>query len=195
MRYIHTNDNDMFNCGRRPSSYRKAGRYLHIFTMATVLKSGEKIPLNFPSGTILALRPTPISTSFGPFNLKPELHNENGDILLQIWFSTGCIIFNDRACRSIGDGSGKEQTMDMKGRLLYLATVSVHHYLTDSEFGRYQILLNRVTVYHFDKRFPGTATQISYSINGINGPSSCVVDVHQIDDLLPEERLALVPGR
>ena len=78
------------------------GRCLHIFTMATVLKSGKKIPLNFPSGTILVLRPTPISTSFGPFNLK--LFNENGDILLQIWFSTGCITFNDRARRSIGDG-------------------------------------------------------------------------------------------
>ena len=50
-------------------------RCLHIFTMATVLKRGEDIPLNFAPRTILTLKPTRVSRApshFGPFDLNYE---------------------------------------------------------------------------------------------------------------------------
>ena len=128
------------------------------------------------------------------------LYNEKGDILLQIWFSTERIAVRDRACRSLGDGWGKSQTVDMtqvdlKGQSVLGVRVSIHHYLTDSKFGRYQILFNGITIAHFDKWFPGPATKIDYWV-GTSGPSFWVLDVYQIDDLLPEEQLALLgPGR
>jgi len=166
--------------------------------MPTVLKRGEKIPLNFTNGTSLTLKPTPVSKApegFSSFELN--LFNENDDLLLQIWSSTGDIICTDRAC---GSGGGKQQFVDMsqvdlKGRSLPEAKVSVHHYLTDSEFGRYHILLDGITICHFEKRFPGPATQISYGGGTIGGPASWYLEVCQIDDLPPEDGLALVSGR
>ena len=190
---VLTNDNDMSTC-RCSSSYRKPSLSSH-FTMATVLKRGDDIPLNFASRTILTLKPTAVSRApshFGPFDLN--LINENGDILLHISFSTGRVTFCDRARRSFGESWGEDHTVRMRGRLRYWVTVSVHHYLTDSKFGRYQILLNGITVYHFDKRFAGPARYISYTRGANGGPPSWVVYSYQIDDLLPEERLALVPG-
>jgi hypothetical protein len=176
---------------------------LHIFTMATVLKRGKKIPLNFPSGTILALKPTPLAKAPASLSFAISLHNEKGDTLLSIWFSSGHIIFNDRARRSLGDGWGKKYKvdmthMDLKGRSLLEVTVSIYHYLTDSEFGRYQILFNGITIAHFQTRFRGPATWVDYWVGDQSpprGPPSWNVDVYQIDDLLPEERLALAPGR
>ena len=121
------------------------------------------------------------------------LYSKKSDILLHIEFSPGHIIVTDRARRSLGDGWGKEHTVDLKGKSMEGVKVSVHHYLTDSKFGRYQILLDGITVYHFDKRLPGPARRISYfRIGGYCGPSSWDVVVYQIDDLLPEEQLALV---
>ena len=80
----------------------------------------------------------------------------------------------------------------LKGRSVLEVPISVHHYPTDSEFGRYQILLDGITILHFDKRFPGPATQISTKGTFPGGPSSRTeVDVYQTGDLLPEERLAL----
>jgi hypothetical protein len=181
------------------------GRCLHIFTMD--LNAGETIPLKFTSGTILVLKPAsgklPGPGSFDlPFDLK--LFNKTGDMLLHISFSTTRMTFKDYARRSLGDGEGKQQTVVMKFNqsVTYWETVSIHHYLTDSEFERYQILLNGRTVYHFDKRLPGPATKISYyATSRVErpkyhwGPSSWDVDVYQIGDLLPEDRLALVRGR
>jgi hypothetical protein len=85
--------------------------------------------------------------------------------------------------------------VDLKGRSLLEVKVSVHHYPTESEFGRYQILFNGITIHHFEKRFPGPAKQIRYMTLTPEGPPSWVVEVYQIDDLLPEERLALGLGR
>jgi hypothetical protein len=181
-------------------------RCLHIFTMATILENNKTIPLNFSSGTILVLKPAP-EEKFGPdkafavpFDLN--LFNKTGDILLDISFSTTRITFKDYALRSLGEGRGKEQTVERNFHRSYGDTVSIHHYLTDSEFGRYQILLNGITVYHFDKRLPGPATQISYKEASHRspyyyrwGPSYWNVSVYQISDLLPEDRLALVRGR
>ena len=76
-------------------------------------------------------------------------------------------------------------------------TISIHHYLTDSELGRYQILFNGTTVAHLEKRFPGPAIRIGYQTDARapGGPRSWLVDVYQLGDLLPEERLALGPGK
>jgi len=175
------------------------GRCLHIFTMATVLEKDKKTPLNFTSGTILALEPTPVTKAPANYNYALVLHNQKGDILLHIQFSKGSIIVVDRARRSLGDGWGKRQIVDMthvnlKGRSVLGVKVSIHHYLTDSEFGKYHILLNGLTICHFEKRFPGPAAHITYVV-GTAGPPSWDVDVYRIDDLPPEERLALLPER
>jgi len=181
-------------------------RCLHIFTMAKVLEDDRKIPLNFTSGTVLVLKPAP-GKEFEPGADLPfdfKLFNKTGDILLHISFSATRITFKDYARRSLGDGRGKEQTVDMNFNrsVMYGDTVSIHHYVTDSDFERYQILLNGITVYHFDKRVPGPATQISYKYVASPydrkkhwGPSYWDVDVYQIGDLLLEDRLALERGR
>ena len=175
------------------------GHCLHIFTMATILRSGQRIPLNFTPGNILALKPSLLAKPPASFEFALGLHNTKDDILLGILFSTTCITFQDRARRSLGDGWGKAHKvnmahMDLKGRSLLAVKVSIHHYLTDSKFGRYQILFNGITIAHFKKRFPGPATKIVYWV-GTLGPPSWDVDVYQVDDLLPEERLALGLGR
>ena len=173
--------------------------------MARLLNQGHKIPLNFTAGTILVLKPTPGEKSGPdnsldlPFDLK--LSNKAGDILLDISFSTTQTTFKDYALRSLGDGRGKEQTVNFNR--LYGDTVSIHYYLTDSKSGRYQILLNGRTVCHFDKCLPGLATQISYNEvgyitdNGYHhlGPSYWKASIYQICNLLPEDRLALVSER
>ena len=185
--------------------------YLHIFTMPTVLKIGEKILLYFIAGTILVLKPSSErweKVCDVPFDLK--LFNATDDILLHITFSTTHIIFTNYAVRSLGDGQGKAQWVgrNFNPSVMYGDTVSIHHYLTaNSEFGRYQILLNGKTVYHFDECLPGPATQISYTedcymgmfmcdpYSGRWGPSYWDVSVYQIGDLLPEDQLALGPER
>jgi hypothetical protein len=176
------------------------GRCLHIFTMATVLERDNMIPVNFTSGAILALKPTPLAKAPASYQHALSLYNEKGDTLLQIWFSPGVLFFNYHAHRSLGDGWGKPQVVDMtqvnlNGGSVLDVTISIHYYPTESDFGRYQILFNGTTIAHFEKRFPGPATQIGYWVDTLGGPRSWFVDVYQIDDLLPEERLILGPGR
>jgi len=184
-------------------------RCLHIFTMATVLQENASIPLNFTSGTILVLKPVNFAFALEDmrYATKSELnlYNEQRDILLQISLSPKHVTFNDYSRRSLRDGWGISQVVDSMGQSAYDVPVSIHHYLTDSEFGRYQILLNGITIYHFEQRFPGPATQIGYILNFGHGLPSGYrrastrghwdVDVYQIDDLLPEDRLALGPER
>ena len=169
-----------------------------LLTMPTVLKRGEKIPLNFTSGTILVLKPTRVSKA--PLKLSESFElsffNEKGDLLLQIWFSTRSIVCTERACSSRWGKQLVDMTqVDLKGRSLLEVEVSVHHHLTDSEFGRYQFLLGGITICHFDKCLPGPATEIIYEGGAIWGPASWYLEVCQIDDLLPEDGLALVSGR
>ena len=169
--------------------------------MAAVLTAGKEALLNFTSGTILALKPTPLAKALAGFEFAFSLHNQKGDILLIIGvLSTKCITLFDRAHRSLGDGWGKEQNvdmthMDLKGQSLLEVKMAIYDYLTDSEFGRYQILFNGITIAHFEKRFTGPATKIGYWVGTAGGPPSWDVDVYRIDDLVPEERLALVQGR
>jgi hypothetical protein len=173
--------------------------------MATILENNKKVPLKFTSGTILVLKPGASGRQPHQFDMAfaLSLFNATGDILLHILVFQTRITFQDHANRSLGNGWGKEQTVDMNYNSLvgFGDTVSIHHYLTDSKFGRYQILVNGITVCHFDKRLPGPATQISYKDDTSDwedhrwGPSYWNVGVYQIGDLLPEDRRALVPGR
>jgi len=166
------------------------GRCLHIFTMATVLEKDKKKPLKFTSGTILSLKPTLVTKALANYNYALVLWNQKNDLLLHIEFFKGHISVADCAHRSLGDGWGKREIVDMthlnlKGRSVLEVKVSIHHYLTDSEFGRYHILLNGLTIFHFEKRFPGPATQIEYLVGTAGGPPSWDVDVYQMDDLPP----------
>lgn len=130
-------------------------RCLHIFAMATVLQKNAWMPLNFTSGTILVLKPVNPPKRFMFWEtLELNLYNEQRDILLQIRISPNQVTFNDYSHRSLRDGLGTSQTVYMKDQLLDRVPVLIYHYLTDSEFGRYQILLNGITVYHFEQRFP-----------------------------------------
>ena len=178
------------------------GRCLHIFTMAAVLEREKFLLLNFTSGTILTLKPTPLAKALASadFEFAIGLYGEKGDILLCIWFSPGSIIFNDGAHRSLGDGWGEPHKVDMthvdlKGRSLPEVKVSIYHYLIDSEFRRYQILFDGIIIAHFDKRFPGPVEAIDYRVGALGGPRSWDVDIYQIDDLPPKDQLALGPGR
>ena len=157
--------------------------------MATILRSRYAIPLNFTPGTILALKPAPLAKPPVIFEFAFGLHNEKSDVLLFIWFSPRDVVFNDHARRPLGDGYGEERKvnttdMDLKGRSLLEVKVSIYHYLTDSEFGGYQILFDRITIYHFEKRLPGPAAYISYTDPSHWGPSYWDVSVYQIGDLL-----------
>ena len=168
--------------------------------MPAVLKRDKTIPLKFTPGTILVLKPAPLAKPPASFKFALGLYNEKGDVLLLIEFSPGHVVFYDRARRSLGEGYGEERkvnttNMDLKGRSLLDVKVSIHHYLSDSEFGGYQILFNGITIAHFKKRLPGLATKISYFQGTDRVPPSWDVDVYQIDDILPEDRLALVPRR
>jgi hypothetical protein len=197
-----TNDNDISTCHRAHLVIGKhhPGRYLYIFTMPKVLERNQRIPLDFPSGTILALEPTTVSKAPASFEFSLSLENDKDDILLMMWFFTGFIRVNDRASRSLGDGWGEPRKVDitqvdLKGRSLLAVKVSIHHYRIDSAFERYQILFDGITITHFEKRFPGPATQIVYWVGTNGGPPSWVFDVCEINELLPEERLALGPER
>ena len=48
---------------------------------------------------------------------------------------------------------------------------------------------------HFKKCFPGPVTQIEHWVGTSGGPPSWDVDIYWIDDLLPEEQIALRPER
>ena len=181
--------------------------------MAKLLQNSKNIPLNFTSRTILVLKPPPEESiqrgQFYNLAFDLKLFNATDDNFLHISFSTTRITFKDYAFRSLGDGWGKEQSVDMNFNqsVMYGDTVSIHHYLTDSDFGQYQILLNGITIYHFNQLLPGPATKISYAhCSYINddgskgykiywGPSYWGVHVYQISDLLPDDQLALVSGR
>ena len=136
--------------------------------MASILAKGKKISLEFTSGMVLVLKPVQfpftVSPSAAMSTLKPkpihlDLYNKYGDILLRMTFDPGMlgrnhkIICNDRARKSLGDGWGQAQKVDVdKSFDQSQFTISVHH---DSEFGRYQILLDKSTICHFDKCLPG----------------------------------------
>jgi len=180
------------------------------FPMATILKNGKTRPLNLTSGTVLVLKSTNFPFAMVPFTLtgRPSrkqiqlaLYNNNGDTIFHMTFGMVGkrheLFCNDRVHKSFGDGWGKAQKADTS----YVdferwrqsgVRISVHHHSTDSEFGRYQILLGNDTVCNFDKRLPGPATRISYTGDITFGPESWTLSGHQVSDLHPREREILV---
>jgi hypothetical protein len=140
--------------------------------MVSILEKGKVISLDFTSGMILVLKPTQFlfamsssqaMSSFKPKPIHLDLYNKNGDILLRITFDPGMlgrnhkIFCNDRAHKSLGDGWGEAQKVDVDksfdGWNDSQFTISMRHYSTDSEFRRYQILLEKTTICRFDKHF------------------------------------------
>ena len=147
----------------------------YTFTMAIDLHVSRELSLKskLSKGIILALK----STQFDLEDLRDgkihathlDLYNRSNDIVLRITIRRGQnkVFFNDRADKSLSDGWGQEQSLDLS-----LAdvdrwkrsgvTISVQDRSTPSEM-RFQVFFDLTTVYSFNKRFPGSATKLTYS--------------------------------
>lgn len=98
-----------------------------------------------------------------------DLYNRHNDIVLRITIRRGQnkVFFNDRADKSLSDGWGQEQSLDLN-----LADVdrwkrsgvkiSIQDRSTPSE-KQFQVFFDLTAVYSFKKRFPGSATKLVYS--------------------------------
>jgi len=142
----------------------------HIFTMATHLGMGKGLLLQrFVPGKLIAFK----SDAFDLRGLLDhatnlDLYNDHNDILLRITIRRGHnkVFFNDRANKSLVDGWGQEQSVDLNPVDIsrwrrFGVTISVHDCSTQSS-ERYQILFDLSTVYIFDKRFLGPAIKVVY---------------------------------
>ena len=184
---------------------------LHIVIMD--LKSGCTISMCSAPDEVLVIKSTRFD--FEPHKIGAlkvgtreemylDLQNERGDILLRITFRTGTkkIFFNDRACKSLGDGWGKEQSASLESvRGDPGVTITVHNRSTSGS-NRYQILLGLTTVGHFDSRISGSWTNIRYrnenkwwnqqTLNSMTTfavlSERLKVCLYKIADLLPEEQ-------
>jgi hypothetical protein len=135
-----------------------------------------------------------------------DLYNRSNDIVLRITIRRGQnkVFFNDRADKSLSDGWGQEQSLDLS-----LAdvdrwkrsgvTISVQDRSTPSE-KRFQVFFDLTTVYSFKKRFPGSATKLTYSLESplyYQTPLSNPLKVlfYELNDLPFVERQAVESGR
>ncbi|KIM47256.1 hypothetical protein M413DRAFT_23480 [Hebeloma cylindrosporum] len=111
--------------------------------MATALKKGRRIPMNFTAGTeILVFKGPPTDVRFLLTNTNHlDLFNEKGDILLRISLKPSDGIYCvDRAHKSLGNGFGEEKKCSRPLEPFWeygACTISVHHYSTDSESGHF----------------------------------------------------------
>jgi hypothetical protein len=148
---------------------------LYTFTMAINLHISRKLSLKsqLSTGVIIVLK----STQFNLEDLQDgmvhathlDLYNKHNDIVLRITIRRGQnkVFFNDRAHKSLSNGWGQKQSLDLS-----LADVdrwkrsgvkiSIQDCSTPSE-KRFQVYFNLTTVYSFKKRFPGLATKLVYS--------------------------------
>jgi hypothetical protein len=148
---------------------------LHTFIMANDLSSGKELPLRLSPGRIVALNSAKFDltvpndwASVSP-RMDLDLWNINNDLILRITILRGTnkVFFNDRADKSLLDGWGQEQSVELsqvdvdKWQLLGV-TISVHDCSTRSK-EQYQILFDLTTMFFFDKRFPGPPIKIEYS--------------------------------
>jgi hypothetical protein len=167
-------------------------------------------------GVIIALK----STQFDVTDLQDgitqathlDLYNRRNDIVLRITIRRGQnkVFFNDRADKSLSDGWGQEQSLDLSpadvDRWKRLGvTISVQDRSTPSE-KRFQVFFDLTTVYSFNKRFPGSATKLMYSSDVSSNESShyywrtqlsnpLKVLFYELSDLPLVERQAIVSGR
>jgi hypothetical protein len=184
---------------------------LDIFVMPQNLKSrGDPLSLKFLPGYVLVFKSTRFDLEKDPGSQSQESHldlyNVNDDIILRMTFRAGQkkIFCNDRASKSLRDGWGKERSVDLGPldfeRLRGGVTISLRTFWSDDfRITRYQILLDLTTLCYFDSRFPGPATQMSYSQRSVldrpqlSDPVQVVS--YKIEDLQPEERRVIESGR
>jgi len=181
-------------------------------TMATDLSRGCELLVSLAPGGIVAFKSKIFDLS-GPgweaTHLK--LYNQNGEITLRISIRGGQAHFNDRAAKSLLDGWGEEQSVDLDPVDVDRwkrsgVTISVHDCSTHSS-ERYQILFNLTTMLNFNKRFPGPATKVVYrtTLGGVKWPIHLSWSSHlshilkvlsyNLNDLPLEEKNAIESGR
>jgi hypothetical protein len=189
--------------------------------MATDLTAGKELPLNgFSPGMIIALKSAKLDLTLPRDNdrvsvsprMDLDLRNINNDIILRITILKGTnkVFFNDRADKSLLDGWGQEKCVELSQVDVDKwqrsgVTISVHNCSTSSK-EQYQILFDLITIYHFDKRFPGPAIKINYSAEQLPYKSDSEIPAHSIlsdslkvftynlDDLPPIEKQSVQSG-
>ena len=161
---------------------------LHTSIMDTDLSTGEELPLNgFSPGMIIALKSAKFDLT-APYDndgasvsprMDLDLWNINNDIILRITILRGTnkVFFNDRADKSLLDGWGQEQSVELSQEDVDRwqrsgVTISVHDCSTPSK-EQYQILFDLTTMYHFDKRLPGPPIKIEYSAQRSPDDTTC----------------------
>ena len=195
---------------------------LHTSIMDTDLSTGEELPLNgFSPGMIIALKSAKFDlmapddndgASVSP-RMDLDLWNINNDIILRITILRGTnkVFFNDRADKSLLDGWGQEQSVELSREdvdkwQLSGVTISVHDCSTPSK-EQYQILFDLTTMCFFNKRFPGPPIKIEYSTQQSPDDTSdsgklahgilsnpLKVFTHNVDDLPLVEKQAVKSG-
>ena len=186
--------------------------YLQISIMTTKLERGVDLPVNLSAGMIIAFksRRFDLTTTGGGLKRGSQailnLYNESNDIVLCISIRRGKnkVFFNDFARKSLVDGWGQEQSVDLSPTDIEKwqrsgVTISVHDCSTGFE-QRYQIMFDLTTMCYFDKQFPGPAIKVLYRESPVDTSRPHLSDpmkvvVHLLKDLPPKERQAIVSGR
>ena len=188
--------------------------------MARDLKPGKELPLlNFSAGRIIAfkssrfdLHQVPLLTvsafrghTAAATATHIDLYNIKNDIILRITFRDGQnkVFFNDRADKSLLDGWGQEQSVDLSPVDVERwkrsgVTISVHHPLPHTRSKKqYQILFDLTTVFFLNQRFPEPAIKIGYPVETQYHQSLDPLKVfcYELDDLPLVERQAIESGK
>jgi hypothetical protein len=185
--------------------------------MATDLRPGKEFPLlpllKFSAGMIIAFKSTrfdlhlQLAPTVGATRSAThlDLFNIKNDIILRITIRNGQnkVFFNDRADKSLLDGWGQEQSVDLSPVDVERwkrsgVTISVHDPSPRTRSKeRYQILFDLTTVFYFDKRFPEPAIKMGYSVvteyHQLSDPLK--VFCYELDDLPLAERQAIESGK
>ena len=196
---------------------------LHTSIMATDLSTGKELPLDgFSPGMIIALKSAKLDLTVPSDNdqvsvsprMDLDLRNIDNDIILRITILRGInkVFFNDHANKSLLDGWGQEQSVELSQVDVDRwrrsgVTISVHDCSTHSK-EQYQILFDLTTMCFFDKRFPGSPITIKYSVQrSPDGTSDSGIPAHgvlsdplkvftyNVDDLPLVEKQAVKSGR
>jgi hypothetical protein len=178
--------------------------------MAKDLQKGAELRLDISQETIIAFKSTVFDLAKlgifkgGAQETYLDLYNGNDDILLSIMIRRGQnkVFLNDRASKSLVDGWGQTQSIDLSPVDVERwkrsgVTISIHDCSTRS-LPRYQILFDLTTMCYFNKRFPGSAKKVTYSdrfakSSQLSDPLK--VFFYKLEDLAAQERQSIVSGR
>jgi hypothetical protein len=151
---------------------------LHTSIMAKDLSAGEELPLRLSPGKIFTLKSAKFDLTVPRDNdwvsvsprMDLDLSNIDNDIILRITILRGTnkIFFTDHANKSLLDGWGQEKCVELSQVDVDRwqrsgVTISVHDCSTPFK-EQYHILFDLITMYHFNKRFPGPPIKIKYSV-------------------------------